>query len=339
MPLAVSFDRFGLGNLRLDRRAPEPLAAGMVRVAVAAVTLNRRDLLVVRGTYAADLALPLVPCSDAAGTIVETAADIFDLAPGDRVCTHMAPDWQDGPLEPRMRRATLGGPAPGVLCEERVLPRGAVTAIPDSLSFEESACLPTAGLAAWSALGADGGIGRGSHVLLPGTGGMAMLALAIAKALGAQAAIASSSDDKLARAAALGADLAVNNRREGWVERVREWSGGGVDLALDIGGAASLDRSLRAVRDGGLVAVLGIMGSDEDARPPDLAQILMRGIRLHGIFVGNRAELDHLIAFVAENRIAPVIDRVFDGLGSAREAFARLAGGRHMGKIVIRAGG
>lgn len=336
MPLAVSFVRFGVGNLRIDQRPAEPLASGMVRIAVSAVSLNRRDLLVVRGANAPDPALPLIPCSDAAGTIIEAAADVADLAPGDRVCTHMVPDWQDGPLEPRMRRATLGGPAPGVLCEERVLPRGAVTPIPDSLSFEEAACLPTAGLAAWSAIGAAGGIGAGSHVLVPGTGGLALLALAIAKAQGAQVAVSSSSDKKLARVAALGAELAVNYRQEGWVERVREWGGGGVDLALDIGGAASLDQSVRAVRDGGLVALLGVMGSDKDARAPDLAQILMRGIRLHGVFVGSRAELERLLAFVAEHRTAPVIDRVFDGLETAREAFARLAAGDHIGKLVIR---
>lgn len=336
MPLAVAFDRFGVGNLRLDRRPAEPLCPGLVRIAVSAVALNHRDLLVVRGAYAPDLPLPLVPCSDAAGTVVETAADVADLAPGDRVCTHMVPDWQNGPLEPAMRRTTLGGPAQGVLCEERVLPRGAVAAIPHTLSFEAAACLPTAGLAAWSALGAAGGTGPDSHLLLPGTGGMAMLALAIAKARGARVAVSSSSDEKLARVTALGTDLTVNYRQEGWVERVREWSGGGVDAALDIGGAAGLDQSVRAVRDGGLVALLGVMASGDADRPPDLAQILMRGIRLHGIFVGSRAELERLLAFVAEHRISPVIDRIFDGLETAREAFAHLAGGGHIGKVVIR---
>lgn len=336
MPAAICFDRFGVGNLRLEQRPSEPLAAGTVRVAFAAISLNHRDLLMVRGTYAPDLPLPLIPCSDGAGTIVETAPDIADLAPGYRVCTHMVPDWQDGPLAPQMRLGTLGGPAQGVLCEERVLPRGAVVAIPDALPFEHAACLPTAGLAAWSALASEARIGPASHVLLPGTGGMAMLALAIAKALGAAVAVSSSSDEKLARAAALGADLTVNYRQAGWVERVREWSGGGADAVLDIGGAATLDQSVRAARDGGIVALLGVIGAGEAEQPPDFAPVLMRRIRLQGVFVGRRAELEHLVGFVAEHHIAPVIDRVFDGLGSARRAFARLVEGAHLGKIVIR---
>ncbi len=136
-----------------------------------------------------------------------------------------------------MRLTTLGGPAQGVLCEERVLPISAVLPIPDAMSFEEAACLPVAGLAAWSALTTEARIGPGSHVLLSGTGGVSMMGLGIAKALGAHVAMTSSSDQKLERVAALGVDLTVNYRSEGWAERVREWSGGGVDVVLDIGGA------------------------------------------------------------------------------------------------------
>jgi NADPH:quinone reductase-like Zn-dependent oxidoreductase len=336
MPSTVSFDRFGVGNLRLERRPPEPLGPGMVRVAFAAVSLNHRDLLVVRGNYGPDLPLPLIPCSDGAGIIVEAAPDVADLIPGDRVCTHMVPDWRDGPLCPQMRLGTLGGPTQGVLCEERALPSGAVSRIPDTLSFEEAACLPVAGLAAWNALTSEARIGPGDHVLLPGTGGLATLGLKIAKALGARVAVSSSSAAKLGQVASLGADLTVNYRQPGWVERVREWSGGGVDAVLDIGGAATLRQSVRAARDGGLVALLGVMPSREDGGMPDFAQILMRRIRLHGVFVGSRAELGGLLGFVAEHRIVPVIDRVFDGLGAAREAFAHLVAGRHLGKIVIR---
>jgi NADPH:quinone reductase-like Zn-dependent oxidoreductase len=134
--------------------------------------------------------------------------------------------------------------------------------------------------------------------------------------------------------AALGADLTVNYRNAGWAERVREWSAGGVDAVLDIGGAATLDQSVRAARDGGVVALLGVGASA--GRSPDIGQILMRRIRLYGIFVGSRAELQRYVGFVAAHRIAPVIDRLFDGLGSARQAFAHLVAGQHLGKIVIR---
>jgi NADPH:quinone reductase-like Zn-dependent oxidoreductase len=334
MPLAMRLSRFGVGNLRLEQLPPEPLGAGMVRVAFAAVSLNHRDLLVIRGNYGPDLPLPLIPCSDAAGVVVEVGDGAGGPAPGDRVCTHMVPDWLDGPLEPRMRLTTLGGPAQGVLCEERVLPASAVLPIPDAVSFEAAACLPVAGLAAWNALTAEARISPGSHVLLSGTGGVSMMGLGIAKALGARVAMTSSSDQKLTRVAALGADLTVNYRSEGWAERVREWSGGGVDAVLDMGGAETLDQSVRAARDGGLVALLG--AGTAGGRSPDLGQILMRRIRLHGIFVGSRAELGRYVAFVAAHHIAPVIDRVFDGLGSARQAFAHLVTARHLGKIILR---
>jgi NADPH:quinone reductase-like Zn-dependent oxidoreductase len=221
-----------------------------------------------------------------------------------------------------------------VLCDERVLPIGAVVRIPDTLSFEEAACLPVAGLAAWSALTTEARIGPGSHVLLSGTGGVSMMGLGIAKALGARVAMTSSADHKLERVAALGVDLTVNYRSDGWAERVREWSGGGVDVVLDMGGVETLDQSVRAARDGGLVALLSV--GTAGGRAPDLAQILMRRIRLHGIFVGSRAELDRYVAFIAAHRIAPVIDCVFDGLGSGRQAFAHLVTGGHLGKIVIR---
>jgi NADPH:quinone reductase-like Zn-dependent oxidoreductase len=334
MPLAMRLSRFGVGNLRVEQLPPEPLSSRMVRIAFAAISLNHRDLLVIRGGYGPDMPLPLIPCSDAAGIVVEVGDNAGNIAPGDRVCTHMVPDWLDGPLEPRMRLTTLGGPAQGVLCEERVLPISAVLPIPDAVSFEEAACLPVAGLAAWSALTTEARIGPGNHVLLSGTGGVSMMGLGIAKTLGARVAMSSSADHKLERVAALGADLTVNYRSDGWPERVREWSGGGVDAVLDTGGAETLDQSVRAARDGGLVALLGV--GTVGGRSPDLAQILMRRIRLYGIFVGSRAELDRYVAFVAAHRVAPVIDRVFDGLGSARQAFAHLVTGGHLGKIVIR---
>lgn len=338
MPLAMRLHRFGLGSLRAEHLPPEPLGAGMVRLALDCVSLNYRDLLVMRGTYEPGLPLPLIPCSDGAGVVVEIGAAVAGVAPGDRVATHMAPDWADGPLAPQMRQTTLGGPAQGVLSEERVLPRGAVVPIPDSLSFEHAACLPVAGLAAWSAL-TEAGVGPNSHVLLPGTGGVGMIGLAIAKALGAHVAMTASTDEKLARLEALGADFAVNYRRGGWAEQVRQWSGGGVDTALDVGGAATLGQSVRAVRDGGLVALLGVTAPEHGAPTggaPDFGEVLMRQIRLHGIFVGSRVELERFVAFAATRRIEPVVARIFDGLGEARAAVAHFAAGRHQGKVVIR---
>ncbi len=338
MPQAVVLQRFGIGHLRLEGLEPEPLTAHGVRVAIDTVALNHRDVLVVRGRYGAAVTTPLVPCSDAAGTVVELGGDVDDLSVGQRVCTHMAPAWRVGPLRAEMRASTLGGPAAGVLCEQRVLPRDALVPVPDALSLEQAACLPVAGLTAWSALTGAAGIDRDSRVLLLGTGGVSLMGLQIAKALGARAAVVSASDEKLERVRALGADFTVNYRSEPqWAERVRQWSDGGVDAVLEVGGAATLDRSVRATREGGCVALIGILGRQDT--PVDLSEVLMRRIRIEGIFVGSRVELERLLRFAAQHRLDPVIDRRFDALADARRAFAHLLEATHVGKVLIGAVG
>lgn len=334
MAVAMVARRLGVASLRSEERAPEPLTDGSVRVAIKAVSLNHRDVLVLRGTYDHGITLPLIPCSDGAGVVLEVGAGVTDVAPGDRVCAHMVPDWHDGPFESRMRRTTLGGPADGVLAEERVLPATALVRIPATLSFEAAACLPVAGLAAWSALVDEAAVGRGSRVLLMGTGGVSVLALQIAKAVGAEVAVISSSDEKLERMRRLGADFTESSRRARWSETVRRWSGAGVDVVLAIGGDAGFGESVAAARDGGLIAILGAPGQGGDRG--SFADVLMRRIRVQGIFVGSRADLARYVAFVEAHAIEPVIDRVFEGLRSARAAFAHLVGGRHVGKIVIR---
>lgn len=337
MTLAMSCQRLGLANLRSEVMAQEALGADQVRMAIKAVSLNHRDVLVMQGTYGPGLSLPLIPCSDAAGVVTEVGPGDTPLVPGDRVCTHMVPDWHAGRLEPQMRLTTLGGPSPGVLCEERVLPRTAVVRIPDSLSFEEAACLPVAGLAAWSALTTETPIGPGARVLLQGTGGLSLLALQIAKTLGAEVAVISSSDAKLARLREIGADFTADSRREDWGELVRRWSDEGVDTVLEVGGGRTFDQSVTATRDGGCIALLGLR--ERDVCAVNLPEILLRRIRVQGIFVGSRAELERYVSFVTANAIKPVIDRVFDGLVTARHAFAYLLAGRHLGKIVIRVAG
>jgi NADPH:quinone reductase-like Zn-dependent oxidoreductase len=334
MPLVAALQRFGVAHLRGEHRASEPIGAGLVRVAIKAVSLNHRDILVMRGIYGAGLTLPLIPCSDGAGIVLETGAGVTALTPGDRVCAHMIPDWPDGPLEPEMRLTTLGGPAQGVLGEERVLPQGALVPIPATLSFEQAACLPVAGLAAWCALTGPARIGRGQRVLLLGTGGLGTLGLQIAKTLGAEVAVVSSSDEKLGRVRQLGADFTANYADRGWGQLVRRWSGAGVDIVLDVGGNATFDQSVTATRDGGCIAVLGVLG--HGARPLSLTDVLMRQIRVQGIFVGSRADLVRYLGFVETHALAPVIDRVFEGVLAARQACAYLLSGRHVGKVVIR---
>ena len=336
MPRAMTIHRFGLANLRSEHRDPEPLGEGLVRVGFKAVSLNHRDVLVMRGTYAPGLSLPLIPCSDGTGVVLGVGPGVLGVAPGDAVCSHMVPDWADGRLEPRMRLTTLGGPAQGVLCEERVLPAAAVVPMAKTLSFEQAACLPVAGLAAWCALTVEASVGPGHRVLLLGTGGVSTLGLQIAKTLGAQVAVVSSSDEKLSRMRALGADLTVNHRRGGWGDAVRRWSDGGVDVVLEIGGNGTLGQSVAATRDGGTIALLGVLGHGHSSHQTLLADVLMRRIRVQGVFVGSRADLERYLRFVETHAIEPVIDRVFEGITAARQAFAYLLSGRHVGKVVVR---
>ena len=334
MPLVTAIQRFGVAHLRNELRAPEPIGEGLVRVAMKTVSLNHRDVLVLRGTYGTGLTLPLIPCSDGVGIVREIGHGVTGLAPGDRVCTHMVPDWHEGPLEARMRLTTLGGPAQGVLGEERVLPEAALVPMPKTLSFEEGACLPVAGLAAWCALTDAGRLEPGARVLVLGTGGLGTLGLQIAKALGASVAVASSSDDKLGRVRQAGADFTVNYRDRDWGHQVRRWSHGGVDVVLNVGGDTTFEQSVTATRDGGRLALLGVLG--HGARPFSLTEVLMRQIHVQGVFVGSRADLLRFIGFVETHALRPLIDRVFEGLSTARQAFAYLLSGRHVGKIVIR---
>jgi NADPH:quinone reductase-like Zn-dependent oxidoreductase len=334
MPSAIVLNSFGLGNLRQETRPLEPLGDGLARVEIRAVSLNYRDLLVMRGIYDPGLRLPLIPLSDAAGVILEVGSQVDGLRPGDRVVTHAIPDWQEGPFNSRLTRSLLGGPAQGVLSEQRVLPARALLRIPDCVGFEHAACLPVAGLAAWSALRTEAGIDRGSTVLLQGTGGLAMMALAIAKALGARVAATSSLAEKRARLQELGADFVGDHSAPAWSSAVREWSGGGVDAAFDIGRTPSLKELADAVRDGGTILALGVMA--HRLRQVDFADLVVRRIRLQGVFLGRRVEFSELLDFVAANRIEPVIDQVYEGLGPARRAIANFAGGGHFGKIVVR---
>lgn len=334
MAKAVVFDTFGLENLRVtDRVVPEP-GEGEVRVKVHAVSLNYRDYLMVRGLYNPLLRLPLIPCSDGAGEVIAVGPGVNDLEVGDSVCSTMIPDWQDGAPGANVLQTTLGGPAHGMLAEERVLPRNALMKLPDQISYEDAACLPVAGLTAWSSLVTEGDITKGSKVLLLGTGGVSTMALGIATKLGAKVVMTSSSDKKLARARALGAHHTINYRNNPrWDKAVREIFPEGVDVVLEVGGDGTFDTSVKSVRNGGLVALIGVLAQQN--KPVNLTNVLMRRIQVQGILVGSRNEFAKYLKFVAGKHPACEIDAVFKGLESAGDAFAMMEKGGHFGKIVI----
>ena len=216
-----------------------------------------------------------------------------------------------------------------VLDEDGLLP------IPEHLSFEQAATLPCAGVTAWNAVVVQGQVKPGDTVLALGTGGVSLFALQFAKAAGANVIITSSSDEKLARAKTLGADHGVNYANDpDWDKTVMALTGkAGVDQVVEVGGAGTIGKSINVARLGGTITVIGVLAGN--ATEMDLRPVLMKGLRLHGVFVGPREMFEAMNRAIASHRIEPVIDRVFER-DHIRDAFEYMASGRHFGKIVVR---
>jgi len=327
--------QFGLDHLEaVDLPDPTP-TAGEVLVRVRAVSLNYRDLLMVNGQYNPRQKLPLIPCSDGAGEVVAVGAGVVGTKVGDRVTSVFAPGWQAGEPSRAKLSTTLGGPVDGLLTELRALPEHAVAPVPAHLSFDEASTLPCAALTAWRSLVTEGQLKPGDTVLLQGTGGVSIFALQIARLIGARVIITSSEDAKLARARELGAAHGINRKTSpDWHKEARALTGGlGVDHVVEVGGADTFERSLQAVRMGGRVSAIGVLGGNSG--PINLIPLLMQSIRVQGILVGSREELLEMNRAFELAKLKPVVDRVFE-LDQVREAFAHMAGGKHFGKIVIR---
>jgi NADPH:quinone reductase-like Zn-dependent oxidoreductase len=324
---------FGRENLRLVQAEEAAPARGEVLLDVLAVSLNYRDLLMVEGGYDPRQPLPLVPCSDACCRVAALGEGVDGLAVGERVCPLFAQEWLAGEPTRARLRSTLGGPLPGTLRERLVLPATGVVPAPDHLDDAAAATLPCAGLTAWSALAVEGRVRPGDTVLVLGTGGVAIFALQVARLLGARVVVTSSSDEKLARARELGAWEGINYRREPeWGRRVRQLTGGGADHVVEVGGAGTLAQSLRAVRPGGTISLIGVLAGS--SAPLSVTPILMQQVRVQGVLVGHREGLEGFLRAVAQHRLQPVVDRRFP-FAEAPEAFAHLAAGRHFGKVVV----
>jgi NADPH:quinone reductase-like Zn-dependent oxidoreductase len=326
---------FGLDNLALVERPDPRPGPGEILVRLRAASLNFRDLLTVEGKYNPKQKLPLVPCSDGAGEVVEVGAGVTRVQPGDRVAALFAQKWLAGRPTRERLRSTLGGPLDGTLAELAVFDQDGVVKTPEHLSDEEAATLPCAALTAWSALVTEGGITAGDTVLVQGTGGVSLFALQLAKLLGARVVATSSRDEKLARVRALGADETINYREvPAWGARAKELTGGvGVDHVVEVGGAGTLQQSLQAVRFGGTISLIGNLAGTRTELL--LTHVFMQKIRLNGILVGDRESFEAMNRAIALHRLRPVVDRVFP-LEDSRAAFAHLAAGEHFGKIVIR---
>jgi NADPH:quinone reductase-like Zn-dependent oxidoreductase len=314
---------------------PEPTAGpGQIVVRVRAAALNYRDLLVMQGAYGR-ATLPLTPLSDGAGEIVAVGTGVTQWSIGDRVAGTFFPDWHSGPINGAvMKAARGGGVTPGMLAEFVVLSEDGAVRVPKHLSDEEAATLPCAAVTAWNALIEQGNLKSGETVVLLGTGGVSLFGLQIAKLHGARVIITSSSDEKLSRARSLGADHTINYRTiPDWDRQVLELTNGiGTDHVLEVGGAGTFAKSLRATRVGGHVALIGVLaGLAGELRMTD---ILMKSLRVNGIYVGSRSHFESFNRSVEHHQLKPVIDRSFR-LKDCRAAYEHLIGATHFGKVVI----
>jgi len=327
-------DRFGLGQL-LPAERPDPAPGpSEVLVRLRAASINYRDLLMIEGKYNPRMKLPRVPLSDGAGEIVAVGAEVDGWKAGDRVVLPFMPGWREGPLTHTKAASALGGDVDGTLREWATVEADALLPIPDHLDFVQAATLPCAAVTAWNGLFVAGALQPGQTVLLQGTGGVSIFGLQLAKAAGAHVIILSSSDAKLARARALGADETINYGAEpDWEKKVLALTGGeGVDVTLEVGGAGTLARTLKATRYGGRVSLIGVLSGIAGELP--IGPILHKMLQLDGIYVGSRAMFAELNRFLAQKRIEPVLDHVFDFAGSP-EAFRYFQQGAHFGKVAL----
>jgi len=323
----------GVDALALNQRsAPEP-AADEILVAMKASAINYRDLSTVEDPAARGIPYPRIPNSDGAGEVIAIGDRVTRFRTGDRVAGCFFQDWSDGGITATAMASALGGPLDGVLAERVVFRQQGAVAVPQHLSYEEAATLPCAGLTAWNCLIEQGRLGAGRTALFLGTGGVSIFGLQIAKMSGARAIITSSSDAKLERARALGADETINYRdTPDWERRVLEMTDGrGVDVTIETGGAGTLEKTIEATRVGGVIALIGVLTGGE-INPTG---IMRKSIRLQGVYVGNRRMFEDMNAALALNQLRPVVDHIFD-FEDAREAFHAMRAAGHFGKLVVR---
>ncbi|HEX8289282.1 MAG TPA: NAD(P)-dependent alcohol dehydrogenase [Pyrinomonadaceae bacterium] len=326
---------FGIENLTLtEREEPKP-KANEVLVKFRAASLNYRDLMMVKGLYNPKLKTPLIPLSDGAGEVIEIGESVTKWKKGDPVCPIFMQGWIDGAIEYKKARTALGGDLDGVLREFGAFDENGLIEIPDHLSYEEAATLPCAAVTAHHALMVSGGLKPDHSVLLLGTGGVSIFSLQFAAAFGARTIITSSSDEKLNQAKELGADDLINyKKREDWDAVVLDLTGKrGVDHVMEVGGSGTVQKSLNAVKMGGHIAVIGALSGGKGEISP--VPILMKSIRMQGIFVGSRLMFEDMNRLICQHHLKPVIDKVYE-FDEIKDALRCMENGEHFGKIVIK---
>ena len=318
---------WGMDHLKLSTRAEPQAGPGQVVVKMKASSLNYRDLVVPNRGYGSHTGnLPLIPVSDGAGVVTEVGPGVRRVAVGDRVCPTYFQRWISG--EPDLERLTqsLGGPVDGTMADYMCLSEEGVSKVPAHLSDVEAATLPCAALTAWSALVTCSNTRPGDRVLVQGCGGVALFAVAFAKMLGAHVTVITSSAERIAR-------LLVEQRLAACAKASRGITGGsGYDLILELGGEKTLPQSLRCIRPGGTVAMIGILSGS--AMATSLGLIITRQVRLQGVTVGHRDGFEAMLRAIDQHRLKPVVDRVF-AFEELKDAMAYLQSGAQFGKVCL----
>lgn len=327
-------ESFGLERLTLvDIPTPSP-QSGEVLIKMSAASLNYRDLVTVAGGYGKTVKIPLTPCSDGVGTLVEAGVGAHKFDIGARLSPTFFPKWLDGPANASVLPEGLGGAYDGTLSEYIVAREETCVAVPDHLNDAQAASLPCAALTAWSALFEQHDFSSSDRLVIQGTGGVALFALLFAKAVGAQVLITSSSDKKLEHAKELGADHTVNYYDvPNWSHAVKKVWNDGADHVIELGGAQTLEQSIRSVRIGGHISLIGVLTGTNSTSLP-LPLILMRNVRIQGVTVGSKSAFERMNAFINKHKIVPVIDKVFE-FKDVKKAFKHLESGQHFGKVCL----
>ena len=331
---AWQLQAFGRENLRLNEVPQATPGPGEVLVRISSVALNYRDKLLYDGLYNPHLDFPITQVADAVGEIVALGPNTTRFKVGDRVVTNYCTRWIDGPPTVKESLYSLGNVIPGALAEYLVLTEQALVLSPSYLTNDEAAALPCAALTAWYALVEKGGLTAGQTVLIQGTGGVSLFGLQIAAALGATVIVTSSSDEKLARAKALGATHTINyTRTPDWENEVLALTNNqGVDHILEVVGGPNLARSIKAIKPQGQITLIGIIEGFDATIP--LFTVMQKHAVIRGIIVGPRRALEDMLRKFDEVKLHPVIDTVYP-FADARKAFDHLEQGA-FGKIVIR---
>jgi NADPH:quinone reductase-like Zn-dependent oxidoreductase len=331
---AYEIQKFGLdGLVQVERDEPQP-KPGQVLLKMRAISLNYRDFLVVKGLYNPRLKFPLIPISDGVGEVVAVGEGVTRVKVGDRVCNTFFEKWVAGELTPEGSASALGAGRDGVFAEYVALDQEGVIQVPEHLTDEEASTLPCAALTSWAALITRGNLKAGDSVLALGTGGVSIFALQFAKISGARVIITSSSDEKLERAKGLGADDLINYKTTpDWEKEVAKLtSGQGVDHVVEVGGAGTFAKSIKSVKRGGTISLIGVLAGGGET---NLMPILMNGLKVQGIFVGSREMFEAMNKAIELHKLRPVVDQVF-AFDEAHAAYELMERGGHFGKIVVK---